>query len=87
MKKFLILVILCFCIHSAVLAYDSLPIQDSATKQQLMATWLKTHPDKAKELKVIFSNSQNQTEALQKWLDANPDCASQLQNLVMPEGN
>jgi hypothetical protein len=87
MKKILILIVLCFCINSAVFADDNLQIPDSATKQQLMAIWLKSHPDKARELKEILSNSQNQTEALEQWLDENPDCADQLQNLVMPEGN
>ena len=87
MKKLIILIILCFCINSAVFADDNLQIPDSGAKQQLMSDWLKSHPDKAKELKVILSNSKNQAEALQQWLDANPDCANQLQNLVMPEGN
>ena len=87
MKKILILLVFCICTNLAVLAEDNSQIPDVTAKQQLMTQWLKSHPDKAKELKEILSKAQDPNAALEQWLEANPDCAEQLQNLVMPEGN
>lgn len=87
MKKILISILLCLCLNLAVLADDTnIQIPDAQAKQQLLTQWLKSHPDKAKELKEILPKSQDPTAALEQWLQANPDCAEQLQNLVMPEG-
>jgi len=87
MKKILILIVLCFFTNLTVFADDNLQIPDSSTKQQLMAQWLKSHPDKAEELKEALSKAQNPEAALEQWLDNNPDCANQLQNLIIPEGD
>lgn len=88
MKKFLVLIILCLCLNSTAFAQDNnVQIPDAEAKQQLLAQWLKAHPDKAKELKEILPKAQDPSAALEQWLQANPDCAQQLQNLIMPEGN
>lgn len=84
MKKILILIVLSLLTNLTVFAEDNTNIQDAAAKQQLMTQWLKSHPDKAKELKEILPKAQNPNAALEQWLQANPDCAQQLQNLVMP---
>jgi hypothetical protein len=86
MKKFLISFLLCLSMNLVAFA-DDIQIPDAEAKQQLMTQWLKSHPDKAKELKEALSESQNPEATLEQWLDANPDCAEQLQNLIMPEGN
>lgn len=87
MKKILILIILCLSMNLAAIADDNTQIPDAEAKQQLLTQWLKSHPDKAKELKEILPKAQDPTAALDQWLQANPDCANQLQNLLMPEGN
>lgn len=88
MKKFLVLIMLCLCLNLTAFAQDNnVQIPDAEAKQQLLTQWLKSHPDKAKELKEVLSKSQNPEAALEQWLQANPDCAQQLQNLIMPEGN
>ena len=86
MKKILILLVFCFCTNLAVLADDNSQIPDTEAKQQLLTQWLKSHPDKAKELKEILPKAQDPEAALDQWLQANPDCANQLQNLLMQEG-
>lgn len=87
MKKFLVLIILCLSMNLAVLADDNIQIDDKEAKQQILTQWLKSHPDKAKELKEILPKAQDPEAALDQWLQANPDCANQLQNLLMQEGN
>lgn len=87
MKKILILIILCLSMNLTAFADNNIQIPDQEAKQQLMTQWLKSHPDKAKELKEVLSKSQNPEASLEQWLEANPDCAEQLQNLLMPEGN
>lgn len=86
MKKFLVLIILCLSMNLAVLADDNIQIDDKEAKQQILTQWLKSHPDKAKELKEILPKAQDPEAALEQWLQANPDCANQLQKLLMPEG-
>lgn len=88
MKKLLVLIILCLSINLSAFAQDNnVQIPDTEAKQQLLTQWLKSHPDKAKELKEILPKAQDPTTALEQWLQANPDCANQLQNLLMPAGN
>lgn len=88
MKKIIISILLCFCLNLTGFAQDNnVQIPDADAKQQLLTQWLKSHPDKAKELKEILPKAQDPTAALEQWLQANPDCANQLQNLLMPEGN
>lgn len=87
MKKIIISILLCLCMNLAAFSQDNnVQIPDAEAKQQLLTQWLKSHPDKAKELKEILPKAQDPTVALEQWLQANPDCANQLQNLIMPEG-
>lgn len=87
MKKSLVLIFtLLLSTNLAVFAEDNIQVSNAEYKQLLLTNWLKSHPDKARELKEILPKSNNPTQDLQKWLDANPECAKQIQQLVMPEG-
>lgn len=85
-KKLLFLALFLLSINSIAFADDNIQVENAEYKKLLMTNWLKSHPDKARELKNTLPNSDNPTEELQKWLDKNPEAARQLQQLVMPEG-
>ena len=85
MKKIFVFILLFFLYTNSSVLAENTQIPNAEAKKQMLEQWLKSHPEKAKELKDILPQANNPTKELQQWLDANPDCAKQLQQLLMPE--